>query len=159
MWFQTSCRLQLHHREACRRHFCFGECGPFLHVVCVVCVDLLAAMTPWLLVKSWGLPVEMPVDWLYFHFGVRVCPQSHIYVWGWRLMSVGSEVKRQRKTLLQNHNLWPCRLFFQEFNGQGPRLKFEQEDGQTDGRKWPKTKSRATATRPVLRHRRQASKV
>ena len=28
--------------------------------------------------------------------------------------------------------------FFVEFDGEGPRSKFEHEFGQTDGRKWPK---------------------
>ena len=30
------------------------------------------------------------------------------------------------------------RRFFVEFDGQTSRSKFEQEQGQTDGRKWPK---------------------
>ena len=45
-----------------------------------------------------------------------------------------------RKTALQNHNLWSFRPFFVEFDIRCgyPRSKFEQEHGQTDGRKWPK---------------------
>ena len=39
---------------------------------------------------------------------------------------------------LQNHNLWSCRPFIEEFDGESPRSKLEQERGQTDGRKWLK---------------------
>ena len=35
-------------------------------------------------------------------------------------------------------SLFFCRLVFTEFDGEGQRSIFEQEHGQTDGRKWPK---------------------
>ena len=40
---------------------------------------------------------------------------------------------RSRKTALQNHKLWSDGFFPAESDGEGPRLKYEQEDGQTDG--------------------------
>ena len=42
------------------------------------------------------------------------------------------------KGKLYNHKLWYERFFSVESNGEGPRSKFEREDGQTDGQKWPK---------------------
>ena len=39
------------------------------------------------------------------------------------------------KTALQNHKLWHDRVFSVESDGEGPRSKFEREDGQTEGGK------------------------
>ena len=41
----------------------------------------------------------------------------------------------QHSTVLQNHKLWYDRVFSVESDGEGPRSKFEREDGQTDGGK------------------------
>ena len=62
-----------------------------------------------------------------------------------------------KKTALQNHNLWSCRLFFVKFDGESPRSKLEQEHSQTEGQKWPK--NFWVPTRPVLHHWCQASRV
>ena len=40
-----------------------------------------------------------------------------------------------KETALQNHKLSYDRVFSVESDGEGPRSKFEREDGQTDGEK------------------------
>ena len=47
-----------------------------------------------------------------------------------------SLTKRSRKTTTPNDTLWSERFLCVEPDGEGPRSKFEQEDGQTDGEEY-----------------------
>ena len=47
-------------------------------------------------------------------------------------------VKGKLHSKIISSELWYERFFSVESNGKGPRSKFEREDGQTDGQKWPK---------------------
>ena len=54
----------------------------------------------------------------------------------WKMIKSRVTTRRpQRKTALQNHKLWYDRVFSVESDGEGPRSKFEREDGQTDSGK------------------------
>ena len=74
-----------------------------------------------------------------FHSGDRASFYSFSLFWlSFSISLCTCLLLNYRKTALQNHKLWYERFFSVESNGEGPRSKFEREDGQTDGQKWPK---------------------